>query len=184
MSLLFPSGSVEWILVSATIFSFWMCHIVNFISCMFAIFECTLLHRATLSARDSCCSLWLLVLGLIFLFSSIVWVIHTAPRFVCLQLIDGLPISYLQVFMSWAVSYGLYSYYCGSSNIWSIMSPPLFIHSVHTWLFLRCILGRAISEYVLTFLSVSSKMLLGPNLLALQEGSFVSRHAVCPPKSS
>lgn len=48
---------------------------------------------------------------------------------------------------------------------------------------LHCILGRLISKYLLTFLSVSSKLLLGPNLLALQESSFVRRHPMCLPKS-
>lgn len=48
---------------------------------------------------------------------------------------------------------------------------------------LQCILGRAISEYLQRLLSMSSKLLLGPNLLALQKSSFLSRHPVCPPKS-
>lgn len=139
------------------------------------------MHRASLSAWDSRCSLWLL--GLVFIFSCIGWVMHTALRFVYLEVLDGLPIAYLQVFVCWAARYGLYSYYCGTRSIWSSISPLLFIHCVHTWLFLTLFLGRAISEYVLTLLSVSSKLHVGPNLLALRESSFVSRRPVCLPES-
>lgn len=48
---------------------------------------------------------------------------------------------------------------------------------------LHFILGRAISEYVLMLLNVSSKLHLGPNLLALRESGFVSRRPVCLPES-
>lgn len=99
------------------------------------------MHRASLSAWDSCCSLWLL--GLVFIFSCIGWVMHTAPRFVYLEVLDGLPIAYLQVFVCWAARYGLYSYYCGTRSIWSSISPLLFIHCVHTWLFLTLYFGES-----------------------------------------
>lgn len=48
---------------------------------------------------------------------------------------------------------------------------------------LKCILGRAISECILTLLNVGSKLLLRPNFLALQESSFVSKPPVCLPES-
>lgn len=48
---------------------------------------------------------------------------------------------------------------------------------------LQCILGGTISECIHTLLNVSSKLLLRPNLLALQESSFVSKPPVCLPES-